>query len=393
MPGLSMRKGPAVSLVQDQDITLVDDTDADLTITVIGAAEEGGTRYVTDILVSSKTCEQSPYLRALLNESDDKTEITLGGDAKSNEVGENKEGILVWLAHLHGLTQERMKELGLWQISLLGVWHAISSWDLHQDPKVKENLGAWFNNWYESNMAGVDLTIPTARALAYPCYIFDHAVGYARVTKYLAYNHIGHVKERPPKGFKGGRHHHIGERQFLGPINHARGGLRNTLHKSLYSKVGRLLRFETDMCTCWDATIGRYQYALTKIDAWPVDDVLNHSSISQVVRRLKGFQYNHVPKCKRCRGIDWETIVLKAQSNTDGYFNGMCLDCMDRSKPKGEDLDDEYEKHNESVGGRWDTRCRIKHGQPTWYISWLGRPDTREKILRGPEGYRPREEE
>jgi hypothetical protein len=56
-------------------------------------------------------------------------------------------------------------------------------------------------------------------------------------------------------------------------------------------------------------------------------------------------------------------------------------------------LDDEYEKQNQSVGGRWDTKCRIKHGQPTWYISWLGRPDIREKILRGPDGYRKPEEE
>jgi len=66
----------------------------------------------------------------------------------------------------------------------------------------------------------------------------------------------------------------------------------------------------------------------------------------------------------------------------------MCLDCMDRSKPLGETVGDEYEERNKCVDGRWDTQCRIKHSQPTWYISWLGRPDMREKILRGPDGYR-----
>ena len=142
------------------------------------------------------------------------------------------------------------------------------------------------------------------------------------------------------------------------------------------------------MCSCWDAAIGRYLLALTKCNAWPVDDVLSYSSVIQVARRLKAFDYNYTPKCARCRSIDWETIVLKAQTNTLGYFNGMCLDCMDRSKPRGEDPDDEYEKHNQSVNGRWDTQCRIKHGRPTWYISWLGRSDIREKILRGPDGYR-----
>jgi hypothetical protein len=41
---------------------------------------------------------------------------------------------------------------------------------------------------------------------------------------------------------------------------------------------------------------------------------------------------------------------------------------------------------NEGVGGRYDTRCKIKHNQSTWYISWLGRPDIREKIMR-PDSY------
>ncbi|CAG5181843.1 uncharacterized protein ALTATR162_LOCUS9863 [Alternaria atra] len=323
MPGLTVRKGPAVSLVQDQDIVLTTEPGlSDLTITIIGTI-----------------CKKSPYLKALLDATNDKTELTFGGDAESKNDGENKEGTLIWLTQLHELSEQRSDELGLFDISLVGVWHAISMWNAHQDGNIKEKLVEWFNKWYEKNMAKANLTVPIAQALAYPCYIFDHAVGYARVTRYLAYEHVGHVKERPPKGFKGPKHRHINERMFV------------------------------------------------------VDDVLNYSSIGQVVRRLKTFDYAYTPKCNRCRSIDWETIVLKALSNTLGYFNGMCLDCMDRSKPRGDNLDDEYAKHNQSVGGRWDTQCRIKHGQPTWYISWLGRPDMREKILRGPDGYRRPEEE
>ncbi|CAA9964096.1 hypothetical protein PTMSG1_07455 [Pyrenophora teres f. maculata] len=388
MPTFAMRKGPAVSLIQDQDIVLTTEPAlSDLTVTVIGPAEKDGAKHITDILVASDACKkQSPYLKALTDEEPNRAELTFGGEAKDE--GEDKEGTLVWLAHLHGLPQQRLRELGLFEISLIGVWHAISLWSTRQDNMVKENLGDWFNIWYDTNMAKAELTIPIAQALAYPCYIFDHAVGYARVTKYLAYEHVGHIKERPPKGFMGPKQLHINEKMFVGPLNHARGGLRNTLHKSLYSRVGHILRSGTSSCSCWDAAIGRYQYALTKCNAWPVDDVLNYSSINQVVGRLKAFDYDYTPKCARCRSIDWETIVLKARTNTLGYFNGMCLDCMNRSKPRGETLDNEYEDDNKSVDGRWDTKCRIKHGQPTWYVSWLGRPDIREKILRGPDGYR-----
>jgi hypothetical protein len=183
MPGVSSfpsRKGPA-ALVQDQDISLTNKPD--LTVTVIGAAGEDGMKHVTDLLVSSEACKKSPYIKALLEESKDKDELTFGGDAKSKDDGDNKEGTLVWLAHLHDLDQGRMDELGLFDISIMGVWHAISLWDLHKDGKIKENLAPWFNDWYERCMVKVELTVPIAQALAYPCYVFDHAIGYARVTK------------------------------------------------------------------------------------------------------------------------------------------------------------------------------------------------------------------
>jgi hypothetical protein len=189
---------------------------SDLTITIIGTVDEDGVKHVTDLLVASETCKKSPYLKTLLEASTDKTELTFGGDEKSSYDGENKEATLVWLAHLHELPEARMEELGLFDVSLVGLWHAISLWDTHQDGGTKGILGAWFNKWYERNMAKVNLTVPIAQGLAYPCYIFDHAVGYVRITKYLAYEHFGHVKERPPKGFKGSKHLHINERMFLG---------------------------------------------------------------------------------------------------------------------------------------------------------------------------------
>jgi hypothetical protein len=188
---------------------------SDLTVTVVGAAGEDGIKHVTDLLLSSEACKKSAYVKALLEESKDKGELTFGGDAKSKDNGDNIEGTLVWLAHLHDLSQERMDDLGLFDITLIGVWHAISLWNFHMDGKIKEVMGPWFNDWYERKVVKAELTIPIAQALAYPCYVFDHAIGYARITKYLTYEHVGHIKERPPKGFKGPKHLHINEREFI----------------------------------------------------------------------------------------------------------------------------------------------------------------------------------
>jgi hypothetical protein len=198
-----------VSLVQDQDICIVDAETADLTITVIGAAEKHGVKHITDILVSNSVCRTSRYLQSIIDTSDDPTEITLGGELKrgpsnkhDEEESENREGLLVMLAHLHGLTEERMEELGLYSISVLGVWFAISYTERDKAESAKTILKDWFTKWYATSMEGVELTINSARSLAFPCQLFDHAPAFARVTRWLAYNHIGAVKVFPPQGFK-----------------------------------------------------------------------------------------------------------------------------------------------------------------------------------------------
>jgi len=44
---------------------------------------------------------------------------------------------------------------------------------------------------------------------------------------------------------------------------------------------------------------------------------------------------------------------------------------MDKSKPKTGDIDQDYWDHDKERN--WDYGCRIRHGQPTWYFSFMGR--------------------
>lgn len=171
-------------------------------------------------------------------------------------------------------------------------------------------------------------------------------------------------------------------------MNHARDGLKATLHRSLYKPCGYLLRNGTDDCQCWDSTIGQYLASLTRVNVFPVEDALSHPSITQICQRLKDFKYAYKPTCRRCQSLDWLSTVLKAKTNTEAYFQGLCLDCMNRNKPKGGNVDEKYWNLIASVHGEWDTKCRIKHDQSTWYVSWQGRPDIREKLMRSAEGYK-----
>lgn len=45
---------------------------------------------------------------------------------------------------------------------------------------------------------------------------------------------------------------------------------------------------------------------------------------------------------------------------------------MSSSKPKLGDADEDYWCHA-SLGVHWDHGCRVKHQQPTWYFSFMGR--------------------
>lgn len=57
----------------------------------------------------------------------------------------------------------------------------------------------------------------------------------------------------------------------------------------------------------------------------------------------------------------------------DDSFKGLCLDCFTRTKFDGEGEDEDYWNHCHNF--EFDYGCTVKHGQPTWYFSYMGRPE------------------
>ncbi|ROV90916.1 hypothetical protein VMCG_09987 [Cytospora schulzeri] len=84
---------------------------------------------------------------------------------------------------------------------------------------------------------------------------------------------------------------------------------------------------------------------------------------------------------KECEPGRW---VLKRM---DDSFKGPCLDCL--TKTKFESEDDDYWNHCHNF--ELDYGCTVKRGQPTWYFSYMGRPEAlqqwtkkREERARAP---------
>jgi hypothetical protein len=122
-----------------------------------------------------------------------------------------------------------------------------------------------------------------------------------------------------------------------------------------------------------------------KVDAFPVDDVIPRASYGEIIDRLKLFEMDWTAPCDRCKFIDWVSnlphaglslqatidcqqvyLVLMAASAAEKYFDGLCLDCMHRSKvQKGQDADTEYWVSNVHVRTPYETLL-------TSYLNILG---------------------
>ena len=162
-------------------------------------------------------------------------------------------------------------------------------------------------------------------------------------------------------------------------INAAKGRLRTILHAALFKPVERLLKAS---CKCKAETLFGYIKALHDTQVWPLDPVFPKMQVNDILDSLENSSYEPaVISCSWCIQ-DYTGIVESAVMNTRKYFDGLCLDCMDRSKPKTGDEDSDYWQHHELHEGQWDSGCRVSHGQPTWYFSYMGRKEKHDLLLK-----------
>lgn len=73
------------------------------------------------------------------------------------------------------------------------MWHLVSACDKYDLNII--NLKTWFAGWY--SVQAIDGR--KSRELLHPCWWFDHIIGFALVTKSLAYTATSYIKEENPK--------------------------------------------------------------------------------------------------------------------------------------------------------------------------------------------------
>lgn len=104
--------------------------------------------------------------------------------------------------------------------------------------------------------------------------------------------------------------------------------------------------------------------------------------MTTILQRLNKFSFEaKIKACFRCR-TNYKTIVNDAQNKTRSYFEGLCLDCMDKTKPVTGDADKDYWQHDSLGESDFIGGCRCGHHQPTWYFSFMGRQEVMHRFLR-----------
>lgn len=121
--------------------------------------------------------------------------------------------------------------------------------------------------------------------------------------------------------------------------------------------------------------------SIDRLRSLALERVAQELSMFGILGRLSKFSYK-LPSsaCSDCR-LDYEKTVEVGKVKTENYFEGLCLDCMDDSKADDEDGD--YWSHGKPKEHEFVRGCRAgTHTQPSWYFSYMGRKQRRDKLHR-----------
>ncbi|KAL8828735.1 MAG: hypothetical protein Q9191_002421 [Dirinaria sp. TL-2023a] len=248
----------------------------------------------------------------------------------------------------------------MWKLAVHIILTSVDSISLLTAPQVAGNmynfdtklLYPWFEQWYAYHSTRPILG--NLRWLLYPCWQYNHAAGFMLATKEAVYHK---------------------------QLNAAKGRLRTKLHTLTFKPTEALL---SATCNCKEKTAFQYIKALHDTGMWPLDREWTRLETHEILDRLGSFKYTPPRNaCLRYCQKDYEATIQGTISLVRRYFDGLCLDCMDKSKSKTGDSDSDYWYHNELEENEWDHSCRESHGQPTWYFSFMGRKEDQKTYFKG----------
>ncbi|KAL8940125.1 MAG: hypothetical protein Q9216_002979 [Gyalolechia sp. 2 TL-2023] len=337
--------------------TIIDET-GDLVVEVTQKYSDGTSRMATFKVNRGILKKASQVLLTMLV-----SPHWTGGPQTTVSLGEGHIRVTeVWLRVVHNVKLT-------YTLQFPELWQLVEAIDYYALDITAFN--PWFANWYAQQPVP-----PKPAELLFPAWRFDHARAFAKCTRDLAYDHIGHIMEKNPSML---HQYHLPSRLIPEQLNAAKGRLRTVLFRGLWDPCNSLLRAS---CACRKETLYDYQHHLYSIEVWPLETIFLNTSIHGILERLDDFSYEpRTGACSQCRQ-NYTGIVARVVSRVEEYFDGLCLDCLDRSKPKTGDIDLDYWRHDKLKEWEWVQGCRFPHRQSTWFFSFNGRKEERDRLVK-----------
>ncbi|KXT01768.1 hypothetical protein AC579_8923 [Pseudocercospora musae] len=274
------------------------------------------------------------------------------------------------------------------ELSIEGVWRAVSVAHKYGFSTSSESATNWFTRWYAKLPSLVKAGYKHYTMLLYPAFVFGHRAAFAQATKYLVYHNTGgNIPDHQPREFvieppANASTLHTPQ-HVMHQINAARARLKTILHRALYTPIDRLLK--EARCNCAPTVLYNYESSLARTGVWPLESKLMSDSIISAIHDLRAYdgkqwqiQTCGSPACT----FDFDKIVVTAREEIGNYFAGLCLDCMTASK--GDDAEGKYWSHSKP-GVKWDEGCTVNHGQASWYFSFMGPREDMMEWVKAPK--------
>ncbi|KAI0013958.1 hypothetical protein F4779DRAFT_639098 [Xylariaceae sp. FL0662B] len=292
-------------------------------------------------------------------------------------------------------------------------------------------LRNWFEKWYmlwifhrdDPEIKVENLREKELWQLLNPAYWFDCGKLFGEITKALVYKSTGpcrgdwynptDFRDEHMKGVPG---------PILRQLQAARGNLRLKIHRGLYLSPKTYILCHNQECI----EVLTYSFTKSLIDSgsFPVNSEQNRKkSVNELVSCMRKFKYTIVkieapqnneevddskvkkedaaaktsevsnpdkddaskpPPSTQEQGhqqpkFSSQKAVHGLADEIEKKFDGLCLDCMHKFKTGDEHSD--YWEHGRLY--EFDRGCRFKHGQPTWYFSYMGRREIMSKFQDG----------
>ncbi|KAF7864262.1 uncharacterized protein EAF02_010230 [Botrytis sinoallii] len=298
--------------------------------------------------------ESSPVwdasLRGHFRESRSSTVPVYFGTLKSLEL---------WFRIVHDVMVDEM-----YDIKVVDVYEAIEvcgnrEWDI-----FKLSKSTWAREWM-NRQKHRELDLDGMCRLIYLAKELDFPREFMYMTRKLVYGTAEHIKDRNPTNHQ---HLHL-DHTVINALNGAKGNLRCKILKGLFTPVGAFLG---QRCECKKDSLYEYCTGLSLTGIWPLETHMKKSA-QEILDTFDDFQCD-IPEnaCNACRIRLSDSSIERTGEQIQEHFDGLCLDCMSISKPKdGKNVDAAYWQHD--TLRQYSMGCRVQHGQPTWYWSFMGR--------------------